>query len=619
MIPTNAGLESKELTKIPLKDFFKNPEMSFFKLSPDGKHISYMKPWENGNRMMNVYVRHIESEDEVRITSASKRSLYGYFWLNENRIAYIQDEGGDENIHIYAVNIDATNNIDLTPFENIQARITDDLEDNPDFMLVALNKRDPQVHDVYRLNVNSGDMEMIAENPGNISGWVTDNAGKLRIATTTDGVNTGLLYRENETDQFKSILTTNFKESVSPLSFTFDNKDIYVSSNRGRDKSAIYKFDLKTSKESDLIFEHKEVDVHNLMRSKKRKIITGVSYSTDKRQMHFFDEWRENIQEKLESKLQGVEVVISDFSKDEKKAIVVAYSDKSRGTYYYYDIDNDSLKKLASLSPWLNEEDMANMWPVSYKSRDGLTIPGYLTLPINYKKGDKLPVVINPHGGPWARDEWGFNSQVQFLANRGYAVLQMNFRGSVGFGRKFWEISFKQWGKTMQDDITDGVNWLIDEGIADPNRIAIYGASYGGYATLAGLAFTPDIYACGVDYVGVSNIFTLLETLPPYWELGRQMMYEMIGHPETEEEILKEASPLFHVDKIKAPLFVAQGANDQRVKQAESDQIVEALKAKGIDIPYMLKENEGHGFYNEENQFDFYKEMETFLNKHLKN
>ena len=296
----------------------------------------------------------------------------------------------------------------------------------------------------------------------------------------------------------------------------------------------------------------------------------------------------------------------------------MAYSDKSRGTYYYYDIEKNSLKKLASLSPWLNSNDMADMLPISYKSRDGLTIPGYLTLPINYKKGEKISVVINPHGGPWARDEWGFNSQVQFLANRGYAILQMNFRGSTGYGRKFWEIRFKQWGKTMQNDITDGVNWLIDEGIADPEHIAIYGASYGGYATLAGLAFTPEIYKCGIDYVGVSNIFTLLETLPPYWELGRKMMYEMIGDPNTEKDLLREASPLFHIDKIKAPLFVAQGANDQRVKQAESDQIVHALKKKGIDIPYMLKKNEGHGFYNEENQFDFYKKMEKFLAKYLK-
>jgi len=606
-------------TMIPLKDFFRNPEMSSFSLSPDGKHISYMKPWEEGNRMMNVYVRPIDSNDEVRITDASKRSLYGYFWINDNRIAYVQDKGGDENIHIYAVDIDGKNNIDLTPFENIQARITDDLEDDPNFMLVALNKRNPQIHDVYRLNVNNGDMDMIAENPGNISGWGTDHDGKLRIATTSDGVNTSLLYRENEDDDFKSILTTNFKESVSPLFFTFDNKELYVSSNRGRDKSAIFKFDLETAKEGELIFEHDEVDVYGLMSSKKRKVITGVSYTTDKRQIHFFDKWRENLQSTLESQLKGVEVAISGLSKDETKAIVVTYSDRSRGTYYYYDIENDNLTKLADLSPWLNEDDMAFMKPIKYKSRDGLTIPGYLTLPLNYKKGEKLPVVINPHGGPWARDNWGFNPEIQFLANRGYAILQMNFRGSVGYGREFWEISFKQWGKTMQDDITDGVNWLIEEGIADPARIAIYGASYGGYATLAGLTFTPDIYACGVDYVGVSNIFTLLETLPPYWELGRQMMYEMVGNPETEKELLEAASPLFHVDKIKAPLLVAQGANDPRVKQAESDQIVDALKAKGIDVPYILKEDEGHGFYNEENQFDFYQEMEKFLDKHLMN
>ena len=286
---------------IPLEDFFRNPEMSSFQLSPNGKYISYMKPWEDGNRMMNVYVRPIVSAEEVRITGASKRSLYGYFWLNENRIAYVQDEGGDENIHIYAVNIDGSNNIDLTPFENIQARITDDLEDNPDYMLVALNKRNPRIHDVYRMNVNSGEMEMIAENPGNIQGWMTDNDGKLRIATTSDGVNTSLLYRENESEDFRPILTTNFKESVSPLYFTFDNQELYVASNRGRDKSAIFKFDLETAKEGELIFENDEVDVYGLMRSKKRKKITGVSYTTDKRQMHFFDEWRENLQHKLES------------------------------------------------------------------------------------------------------------------------------------------------------------------------------------------------------------------------------------------------------------------------------------------------------------------------------
>ena len=259
---------------------------------------------------------------------------------------------------------------------------------------------------------------------------------------------------------------------------------------------------------------------------------------------------------------------------------------------------------------------MAEKNPIKYQSRDGLTIHGYLTLPKG-SNGKNLPVVVNPHGGPWARDTWGYRSEIQFLANRGFAVFQMNFRGSTGYGREFWEKSFKEWGKSMQDDITDGVNWLIDEGIADPKRIAIYGASYGGYATLAGLTFTPDLYACGVDYVGVSSLFTFMESIPPYWELYRAMLYEMVGHPEKDKDLLSSASPLLHIDKIKVPLFIAQGANDQRVKKSESDQIVEALQKAGVDVPYMVKDDEGHGFYNEENQFDFYRAMEKFLNKHM--
>ena len=598
---------------VPMEDFFRNPEKSSFRISPDGNYIAYMKPWKN---RMNVHVVNIESNNETRLTSSEERSIYGFLWLGDQRIGYVKDDGGDEDLHFFGVNIDGTNEIDLTPFEKVQARIIDDLEDDPDHVIIGLNKRDTRVHDPYRVNVNTGDMEMIAKNPGNISGWMTDHSGKLRMAITSDGVNTSLLYRDTEKDDFQTILTTDFKITVSPLLFTFDNKNLYVASNRGRDKTAIFEFNIENAREGNLIFEHEDVDVSRLMYSKKRKILTGVGYTIAKGEMTFFDKWRENIQNKLESKFQGYEVGITSFSKDESKAIVVTYSDRSRGAYYHYDVEKDKLTELGEISPWLNENHMAEMKPIEYTSRDGLTIHGYLTLPVG-SKGKNLPVVINPHGGPWVRDSWGYNSEVQFLANRGYAVLQMNYRGSTGYGKEFWTISFKQWGKSMQDDITDGVNWLIKEGIADPGRVAIYGASYGGYATLAGLAFTPDLYACGVDYVGVSSIFTMMESIPPYWELYRSMQYEMIGDPVKDKELLESVSPLLHVDKIKAPLFVAQGANDPRVKKSESDQMVEALKARGIDVPYMVKENEGHGFYNEENQFDFYREMEKFLKKHI--
>ena len=598
---------------IPMQDFFRNPEKSSFKISPNGEHIAYMKPWK---ARMNVFVMDMNTKKEVRLTSSQERGIYWFAWLNNNRIGYIKDEGGNENMHFYAVNVDMSNEIDLTPFENVQARIIDDLEDDPNHIIMGLNKRNPQIHDPYRINVNDGKMDMIAENPGNISEWMTDHDGKLRMAITSDGVNTSLLYRDKESDGFKPILTTDFKVSVAPLFFTFDNKNLYVASNRGRDKTAIFEFDLNKSKEGKLIFEHHEVDVSGLMYSRKRKVLTGVSYTVAKNEMVFFDTLREGLQQKLEEKLPGYEVGITSFSEDETKAVVVTYSDKSRGTYYYYDLDKNKLIELGQVSPWLNEDDMCEMKPVHYKSRDGLIINGYLTLP-NGTNGKNLPVVVNPHGGPWHRDSWGYNSEVQFLANRGFAVFQMNFRGSTGYGREFWEKSFKQWGKSMQDDISDGVNWLIDEGIANPDRIAIYGASYGGYATLAGLAFTPDLYACGVDYVGVSSLFTFMESMPPYWELYRSMMYEMVGHPEKDKELLASASPLLHIDKIKAPLFIAQGANDPRVVKAESDQIVEALKNAGIDVPYMVKDNEGHGFYNEENQFDFYREMEKFLTKYI--
>lgn len=598
---------------IPMRDFFKNPEKTAFSISPNGEYLAWLQPWES---RLNVHVQKIGDDKVLRVTSAKERDIAGFFWGNNERIVFVQDKGGDENFRLFSVLKDGSDEKDLTPFEKVRVMIVDDLSENDEEMIIQMNKRNPQIFDVYRININTGEMTMIAENPGNITGWVTDHDGKLRLAITTDGVNSSLLYREKEEDEFKVIKESNFKQTFSPLMFTFDNNKLYVLSNIGRDKNAIVLYNLNSDKEEEILFEHPIVDARSIISSKKRKLVTGAIYAVDKTEYKFFDKETEDLYKELQQRLPGYEVFVSGTDKEEEKFLIRTYSDRSRGAYYYYNKKKNEFFKLADVSPWINEDYMAEQKPVKYKSRDGLTIYGYLTLPKGVEPKN-LPVVVNPHGGPWARDQWGFNPEVQFLANRGYAVLQMNFRGSTGFGREFWEISFKQWGKTMQDDITDGVNWLIEQGIADPKRIGIYGASYGGYATLAGLVYTPDLYACGVDYVGVSNLLTFMKSIPPYWKPYLEMLYEMVGNPETELEMLQDASPVFHVDKIKAPLFIAQGANDPRVVKSESDQMVEALKSRGIDVPYMVKDNEGHGFRNEENKFDFYKAMEKFLAKYL--
>jgi len=619
LIPISAAAQTSAQTKaamtplIPMKDFFRNPVKVAYSISPNGEYLAFMQPWE---QRLNVFVEKIGSGQATRVTSAKARDIAGYAWKGDNRIVYIQDTGGDENFRLYAVGIDGSNPKDLTPFEKVRAQIIDNLEQNGTEILVGLNKRNPQIFDVYRINVNTGAMEMIAENPGNYTGWGTDWDGKLRIAITTDGVNSSVLVRNTETEKFAPLVTTSFKETFAPLVFTSDNKQLYVSTNIGRDKTAIVKYDVENKKELEKIYEHPEVDVTSLLSSRKRRVITGVSYTTDKSQYHFIDKQRADLQKDLERRLPGYEVRLAGCNREEDKCLVRSFTDRSRGAYYFYDLKAKDFRKLADISPWLNEQDMAPMKPIKYQSRDGLTINGYLTLPKGVAARN-LPVVVNPHGGPWFRDQWGYNPEVQFLANRGYAVLQVNFRGSTGYGRKFWEASFKQWGKAMQNDITDGVQWLIKEGIADPKRVGIYGGSYGGYATLAGLTFTPDLYAAGVDYVGVANLFTFIKTIPPYWKPYLEMIYEMVGHPERDKDLLTAASPVFHSAKIKVPLLIAQGANDPRVNKAESDQMVEALKARGIEVPYIVKSNEGHGFSNEENRFEFYRAMEDFLGKHL--
>jgi dipeptidyl aminopeptidase/acylaminoacyl peptidase len=601
--------------KIPLRDFFKNPLSSSYLLSPDGNTLSYLAPWET---RMNIFVRPTAGGEAKRITSDKQRDIREYFWKGNRFVVYAQDNKGDENFHLFRIDLKSGELKDLTPFPKVRAEVVDDLEDiSENEIVMMINKRDAEVFDAYRLNVATGEMKMIAKNPGHVDHWVIDHKGRILAATESDGVNATLLTRPDEKAPFKKVLSTNFRERLTPEFYTFDNKEIYATSNVGRDKVAIVKIDPATAKETGTIYENPEVDLDSLAFSKKRKVLTYAEYTTWRQERKYLDPQTQEMYSTIEQKLPGYQVDLVGNDHEEDKFVVAATSDRTPGSRYLFDAKTKELTKLVDVAPWLKEDQLAPMKPIEYKSRDGLVIHGYLTLPLA-RDPKNLPTVMIPHGGPWARDEWGYDPEVQFLANRGYAVLQVNFRGSTGYGRKFWEASFGQWGKRMQDDLTDGVQWLIKQGIADSKRVAIYGGSYGGYATLAGVTYTPNLYAAAVDYVGISNLFTFMKTIPPYWKPFLDQMHEMVGDPEKDKDLFTAMSPALNADKIKTPLFVAQGAQDPRVNKAESDQIVESLRKRGVDVEYMVKENEGHGFNNEENRFAFYEATEAFLAKHLK-
>lgn len=603
----------------PVEQFFQNPEKSQFTISPNGKWIAFLAPWES---RMNIFVQEAGTENTKRITSQKDRDIPGYTWINDNQLVYMLDNGGDENYHLYVTDKKGKTDKDLTPFDGVKVDFIDDLEGCDEELIISMNKNNPQLFEPYLINITTGELTQLANNSDPtqpITQWIPDHDGNIRMATSmSDGINSNILYRTNVDDDFKTIITTNFKETVQPLFFTFDNKEIYALSNKGRDKMAIVRLNPENGEELEMLGENPDYDLGGLNYSEKRKVLTSISYTGEKQERIFLDEQTKSIYNYLKAELGNYEIVLSDSDKAEEKFIVRTYSDRSLGDYYLLNWSEKLLKHLSKVNQHLNEDEMAEMKPIKYSSRDGLTIHGYLTLPKNTKP-ENLPIVINPHGGPWHRDVWGFNPEIQLLADRGYAVLQMNFRGSTGYGRKFWECSFKQWGQKMQDDVSDGVQWLIDQGIADPKRVAIYGGSYGGYSTLAGITFTPDLYSCAVDYVGVSNLFSFMETIPPYWKPYLEMMYEMVGNPNDDEDkkMMEAYSPVFHTDKIKCPLFVVQGAKDPRVNIEESNQIVQALKENNIEVPYLVKENEGHGFRNEENRFEFYRAFCGFLKKYL--
>ena len=606
--------------QIPLEDFFRNSERTGYQLSPDGSYISYMAPYKD---RLNVFVRRVDETDEhaIRITNETERSVAGYMWADNQRLLYMKDTAGDENYQLYGVHRDGSDDRAYTAFDGVRTSLIDDLEEQPGVVMIGMNKRNPEVFDPYRLNIETGELTLLAENPGNIQGWMTDHDGRLRVATAiVDGVNTQILYRDTEDEPFKPVLTTNFRDVVSFMEFTPDNKEVYAATNLHRDKTILVRMNPATCEELEVLYENERYDIASISYSRKRKKLLSVYCTGHKEPVrHYFDAEEEQLRQRIKAHFPNQRYGIADTDKAEENYLIYVGGDRTRGSYWHYNALTDEAKKIADLAPWIKSDEMNAMHPVCYTTRDGLQIEAYLTLPdgLTPDTAKQLPVVVNPHGGPWARDCWGYSSEVQFLSNRGYAVFQMKFRGSTGYGRHFLVASYKQWGLKMQDDITDGVKWLIEQGIANPKRIAIYGGSYGGYATLAGLTFTPDLYACGIDYVGVSNLFTFMQTIPPYWRPMLEMMYEQVGHPEHDADQLAATSPALHADKIKVPLFVAQGANDPRVNKAESDQMVEALRQRGVVVEYMVKDNEGHGFHNQENRFDFYRAMERFLKAHL--
>lgn len=613
--------------KYKVADYFAKPKASYFRLSPNGKYLSYKEKDEKGKR--HVYVKEIATGKVKRAIEEKKELIRGYGWINDERLFFAKDSGGDENYHIYAADIDGGNTKDLTPFKGVKANITNILKDQKDYVIISMNKNNPQVFEPYKLNIVTGELKQLFENKdlkNPIQGFLFDKDGNLRgYYKLVNGVENELYYKDLETGKFSLIKRTNWKDSFNIIGFNYNSSepnDAYVATNLDSDKARIVLYDLKNNKLIKEVFSNPDYDATSMSRSRKRNYeIDYFSYVGEKYQIIPVSKKYKKLHKKMEKEFKGKEFYVLDYDDNEDKYLIITQSDKLYGTYYQYDTKTNKFTLLYDLMPQLKEEDMSEMRPITFKSRDGLTLHGYITLPKAALAGKKVPLIVNPHGGPQGvRDSWGFNPEAQLFASRGYATLQVNFRISGGYGKKFLEAGLKQVGRKTMDDVEDGVKYCISKGWVDKDKIAIYGASHGGYAVLMGLIKTPDLYACGVDYVGVSNIFTLFNSIPEYWKPYRKQLKEIwydLDDPE-ESKIAKAVSPVYQADRIQKPLFVLQGANDPRVNIDESDQIVSALRTRGFDVPYMVKYNEGHGFHREKNQLELYKYMLGFLAKHLK-
>jgi dipeptidyl aminopeptidase/acylaminoacyl peptidase len=607
--------------------FFGDPEIAGGQLSPDGKFIAFIKPLD-GTR--NVWVKRTDEPFEAArpVTADTKRPIPGYFWSEDGKfILFVQDQAGDENFNVYAVDpaapptpgqrVPAARN--LTEAKGIRAFIYAVPETEPDTIYAGLNDRDPSWHDLYKVKISTGERTLVRKNTERLTGWVFDRKDQLRLAVrSAENGDTEVLRVDG--DGFKKVYSCKVSEACRPVRFHKDGQRVYMVTNKGDvDLIRLVLFNPATGQEELVEADPlNRVDFSFPWFSDLTDELVATFYFDDRMRIYFKDKAFEADYELLKKRLPGKEIDVGSGTKDERRFLVSATSDTEPGETYLFDRDSKKVTLQYRVFEKLPRQHLAEMKAIRYKSSDGLEIPAYLTLPRGVPARN-LPLVVLPHGGPWGRDTWGYSPLPQFLANRGYAVLQPNFRASTGFGKKFLNAGNNEWGQKMQDDITWGVKHLVSEGIADPKRTGILGGSYGGYATLAGLAFTPDVYAAGVSIVGPSNLITLLESVPPYWESLRKIFTERMGDPATPEgrAQLERQSPLNSASKIKAPLLVIQGANDPRVKKAESDQIVVALRERGFPVEYIVAPDEGHGFARPVNNMAVFAAAEKFLAKHL--
>ena len=617
------ALTQADVPLIPRRLLFGNPDKAGPTLSDDGKQLAFRAAV---NGVMNVWVAPADTPEAAKpITKDTSRGIRQYYWAYTNaHIIYLQDKGGDENWRVYSVDVVSGATKDLTPFDKVAAQIQGISERFPDEILVALNNRNPELHDLYRINVVTGKRTLVLQNE-KYAGFVTDDDYKVRFAQLfrPDG---GMdLLRRTDAGTFEPFESIGADDALTTLPVGFDKtgQHLYLIDSRDRDTAALYSEDV-TNHSKTLLAEDARADAESVLTHPTEKTVQAVSFNYDRVRWQAVDKGTEPDLTYLQSVTDGEMSVLSRTSSDTRW--VVGYvKDNGPVRYYVYDRPSHTAKFLFTNRPALESTKLAQMHAVQIRARDGLTLVSYLSLPAwtdadgDGRPASPLPMVLYVHGGPWARDAWGYNSTHQLLANRGYAVLSVNYRASTGFGKKFLNAGNREWAGKMHDDLLDAVKWAMDQHVADPQKTAIMGGSYGGYATLTGLTFTPDVFAAGVDIVGPSNLFTLLNTIPPYWKPQIEIFATRVGDNRTDEgrKLLESRSPLGRVDKISKPLLIGQGANDPRVKQAESDQIVKAMQSKNLPVTYVLFPDEGHGFARPENNIAFMAIAEAFLAKHL--